>query len=304
MQKDKTEKVQEKVYYQWIKGEKSGDVVTIKDTDDKWINFNEGGRLAKDLQDEFIQLLDEDIAGEFVNPTSTETDPLNVSAAQKLPTEVSIPALDATPNPIRVLFDKQKKNNKVKLLLEFPVNIPQKAVYELMSTSFDRNEVNDVLQSFINDQLSEDEILDCLYNSIQSLVIYNKINHMSETANQTIPNRRQRRAAMKHQGILKMKSKLSLKDWLEVCKKTREKGNEIHTANLENADQALSAKLEELESIKMSQWKEEGYTDKEIEQLREVFAMTMVKDKSTWHTDKKVARKTLKELRLKLQERS
>ncbi|RLD25541.1 MAG: hypothetical protein DRI75_13210 [Bacteroidetes bacterium] len=127
---------------------------------------------------------------------------------------------------------------------------------------------------------------------------------MSETANQTIPNRRQRRAAMKHQGILKMKSKLSLKDWLEVCKKTREKGNEIHTANLENADQALSAKLEELESIKMSQWKEEGYTDKEIEQLREVFAMTMVKDKSTWHTDKKVARKTLKELRLKLQERS
>jgi len=39
-----------------------------------------------------------------------------------------------------------------------------------MSTSFDRNEVNDVLQSFINDQLSEDEILDCLYNSIQSLI--------------------------------------------------------------------------------------------------------------------------------------
>ena len=170
MQKDKTEKVQEKVYYQWIKGEKSGDVVTIKDTDDKWINFNEGGRLAKDLQDEFIQLLDEDIAGEFVNPTSTETDPLNVSAPQKLPTEVSIPALDATPNPIRVLFNKQKKNNKVKLLLEFPVNIPQKAVYELMSTSFDRNEVNDVLQSFINDQLSEDEILNCLHNSVQSLI--------------------------------------------------------------------------------------------------------------------------------------
>lgn len=127
---------------------------------------------------------------------------------------------------------------------------------------------------------------------------------MSETANHSIPNRRQRRAAMKHQGILKMKSKLPLKDWLEVCRKTKEKGNEIHAANVERADQALSAKLEELESIKISQWREEGYNDKEIEQLREVFAMTMVKDKSTWHTDKKVARKTLKELRLKLQERS
>ena len=126
---------------------------------------------------------------------------------------------------------------------------------------------------------------------------------MSETVNQSIPNRRQRRAAMKHQGILKIKSKLPLKDWLEVCKKTREKGNEIHTANVDRADKMLSAKLEEFESAKISQWKEEGYNSKEIEQLREVFAIMMVKDKSTWHTDKKVARKTLKELREKLYQR-
>lgn len=171
MQKDNIEESpQETVYWQWIKGEKSGDVVTIKDTDDQWINFNEGGRLAKDLQDEFIQLLDEDIAGEFINPTSAGTDPLNVSAPQKLPAEVLIPALDTTPNPIRVLFNKQKKNNKVKLLLEFPVNIPQKAVYELMSTSFDRDEVNDVLKTFILDQLSEDELHDCLHGSVESLI--------------------------------------------------------------------------------------------------------------------------------------
>ena len=39
-----------------------------------------------------------------------------------------------------------------------------------MSTSFDKDEVNDVLQSFILDQLSEDEILDCLHNSVQSLI--------------------------------------------------------------------------------------------------------------------------------------
>jgi len=39
-----------------------------------------------------------------------------------------------------------------------------------MSTSFDKTEVNDVLQSFILDQLSEDEILSCLHNSVQSLI--------------------------------------------------------------------------------------------------------------------------------------
>lgn len=164
---EESTEVKDTVYYQWIKGDNSGNVVTIKDIDDKWINFNEGGRLSKDLQDEFIQRLDGDIAGEFVKQPASN-DPLNVSVPQKdTPIKTVLPT---TPSPIRVLFNKQKKNNKVKLLLEFPVNIPQKAVYDLMSTSFDKDEVDDVLQSFILDQLSEDEILDCLHNSVQSLI--------------------------------------------------------------------------------------------------------------------------------------
>lgn len=172
MQKDNIEKsseeVQESIYYQWIKGDDAGTVVTIKDEDDKWINFNNGTRLSKDLKSEYLQQLDSDIAGEFITTKSIDKDPLNVSAPQNSTlTETAPPT---APSPIRVLFNKQKKNNKVKLLLEFPVNIPQKAVYELMSTSFDRDEVNDVLQSFILDQLSEDEILDCLHNSVQSLI--------------------------------------------------------------------------------------------------------------------------------------
>ena len=65
---------------------------------------------------------------------------------------------------------------------------------------------------------------------------------MSETTNQTVPNRRQRRAAMKHQGLLKMKSKLPFKEWLSICKQTREKGEEIHQANVEIAERALVQK--------------------------------------------------------------
>ena len=126
---------------------------------------------------------------------------------------------------------------------------------------------------------------------------------MNETANQTIPNRSQRRMAMKHQGILKMKSKLSLKDWTEVCKQAREKGKEIHEANVEAAEKSIYASLEAAEAIHISNWKEEGYTDKEIEKLREAYSLIMIKDKSTWHTDKKVARKTIKELSSKLYNR-
>jgi|TARA_R110000851_G_scaffold323177_1_gene489659 hypothetical protein len=168
--KDLTEDVATTKHWQWIKGDLSGDVVTFKDEGPQWITFNEGGRIATDLRDEFLQQLDPDIAGEFIKPNATGMDPLNISA----PVTTGVISDSVTPikqtSPIRVLFNKQKKNSKVKLLLEFPVNIPPKGMYELMSTSFDKDEVDEQLQSFILDQLSEDEILDCLHNSVQSLI--------------------------------------------------------------------------------------------------------------------------------------
>ena len=160
-------------HWQWIKGDETGSVVTIKDEDGEWINFTQGGRLAQALKAEYIQELDSDIAGEFVKTTNSVVDPLNQSSAlisQIAETTSAVPALETTLSPIRVLFNKQKKNNKVKLLLEFPVNIPVKGVYDLMSTSFDKDEVDEQLFSFVVDQLSQDEITDCLLDSIKSLI--------------------------------------------------------------------------------------------------------------------------------------
>ena len=163
MQKENNESLTEEVttvtHYQWIKGDNSGGIVTIKDTDDQWINFNEGGKLAKDLKDEFLQVLDADIANEFIKPQPIAIIPPTIEKVK--------PSIDS---PIRVLFNKQKKNNKVKLLLEFPVNIPPEGIYELMSSSFGEDEVKEELKSFIKDQISEDLILNGLFDSIESLI--------------------------------------------------------------------------------------------------------------------------------------
>jgi hypothetical protein len=129
---------------------------------------------------------------------------------------------------------------------------------------------------------------------------------MNDAPKQTagIPNRQQRRTAMKHQGLLIQKRNLKISEWSALCKEIRSKGTEIHKANVERNDNANFARLEEIESRKISVWKEEGYTDKEIEKLREAYSLLMIKDKSTWHTDKKVARNIIKEVRLSLQKRS
>ena len=49
--------------------------------------------------------------------------------------------------------------------------------------------------------------------------------------------------------------------------------------------------------------KEYSYNESEIKMLREANAILSVKDKKTWHTDKKVARKLMKDARESLNKR-
>ena len=109
---------------------------------------------------------------------------------------------------------------------------------------------------------------------------------------QNIPNRRERRAAMKYQGMLKAKSKLPFKEWMKMTSETLKAGKEIHAANMDAADKSITQQLEDREAKLM-----EGYNKEEIEKLREADAILTVKYKETWHQDKKVARKLMREVR-------
>ena len=48
-----------------------------------------------------------------------------------------------------------------------------------------------------------------------------------------LPNRQQRRAALKYQGILKAKSEASFKEWSEYVRENIKSGKEIHQANID-----------------------------------------------------------------------
>ena len=146
---------------QWIKGDKFGTVEIIKGVEGDWTTFHSGNRIATNLIPEFLEPLDGDPL-EFGSPPA-------VTKAAEVYKE-KLPPQKETSSPIRTLFDKQKKNDKVKLNLTFPIEVPKKAIYEIISSSFDSNEVNDELVSFISDQVSEDLILDSLLDSIKELI--------------------------------------------------------------------------------------------------------------------------------------
>ena len=115
-----------------------------------------------------------------------------------------------------------------------------------------------------------------------------------------IPTRRERRTSMKYQGILKMKSKLSFKNWRELTVNSIKAGREIFESNKDNAEKAESQQLETLESKLVLTWKDMGYLDTEIAQLREANAIITVKDIHSWHADKKIARKIMKDANINL----
>jgi|TARA_R100000501_G_scaffold17311_1_gene32093 hypothetical protein len=108
------------------------------------------------------------------------------------------------------------------------------------------------------------------------------------------PNHKDRRRALKYVGALKEKGKLNFADRMKAIRENQQRGREIHQANLEQREKELGERLEEKESSAIQSWKVRGYNDEEIEMLKEAWAILAVKDKETWHTDKKVARKLMK----------
>ena len=117
------------------------------------------------------------------------------------------------------------------------------------------------------------------------------------------PNRRQRRLAMKYQGLLKAKSKLPFHKWMEVTKENLQRGKELHTANTDIIEKGIAERLESIEERQIIAWREVGYNEDEIKMLREANAILIIKDKETLKTDKKEARQLMKQARESLNKR-
>jgi len=125
---------------------------------------------------------------------------------------------------------------------------------------------------------------------------------MEQQQNQATPNRRQRRAYLKQQGIIKALSKMPY--FGEVRSKVRSEniayGKKLHAENTKRIEELNAARLEAaLDSVKLS-WKEQGYNDQEMQLLEEAWALGAIKDKETYREDKKKRKQLLaqvKELR-------
>ena len=153
--------------YQWIKSEKTGNVVEVDKVDGEWTYFVGGSRISTSLIKEFLLPLEGDalpLTSDLQNLATV--DGLGPRVTDKLKADVP----KEPESPIGILFNKQTKNDKVKLKIDFPIEVPKVDIYNIIKTSFGKEEVKDELKSFILNQLEEDDILDSLHKSIENLI--------------------------------------------------------------------------------------------------------------------------------------
>jgi hypothetical protein len=120
---------------------------------------------------------------------------------------------------------------------------------------------------------------------------------MEEQTTQQIPNRRQRRAMLKQQGILRHLSKLPFlgETRTNFRAKNLETGKQIHSNLTERIEKENADRLEVILNGLKIDWEQRGFNKKEIEMLEEAWALTTIKDKETYREDKKKAKSLRKE---------
>lgn len=166
----------QEIALQWIKGDKIGNVEKIDNQNSEWTTFQSGSRIATDLIHEFMipiegEPLDLSILSESLGPTGSNGLGPHPNGTQGL-------IKHKKDNPIKTLFDKQKKTDKVDLKLSFSISVPAKNIFDIISMSFDEDEVIAELDSFISAQINPEILKDTLRTSIEELIKdrYNKSN--------------------------------------------------------------------------------------------------------------------------------
>jgi hypothetical protein len=159
--------------YQWIKGDHTGKVETFVDTENGFMVFESKRKVKTELLGEFMILVNSDT--DILNLTPPQAIDIEAETGLKYENSSSSPTIEKPAqkvepkNPIRTLLEKQSKNNKIKIELEFDVNVPKKEVVGLLQDTFEEDVKEEVIK-FSKDKLNKSEIIDKVYSQLEEVI--------------------------------------------------------------------------------------------------------------------------------------
>ena len=151
----------DKKYYQWKAGLNIGNVeVYVAELNDV-IWFESGKTCPKDRFDELLIEISEqeyniqsEKTRDFIQPVIEE-----VTAYNNIPLGNPEPPKKEA-NPIRIILDKQKKLDNIKINYPVFIELPSKKVIEFLTMMFDEDEVTEEITKFILEKIDASLISD------------------------------------------------------------------------------------------------------------------------------------------------
>jgi hypothetical protein len=147
-------------WLQWIKSDKIGSIVQIKNIDDVFINFTDGSRCTLSLASEYLA---SSSPGVNLGLNNTNNVPLpveefrldkNITLTPKQIKEESKEIAD----PLVSMLKTLSKKNSANFPLELLVNIPSEAMFSVMTCEVEEQDLKDAISKMILSQISIDRV--------------------------------------------------------------------------------------------------------------------------------------------------
>jgi len=158
--------------YQWVKGDRFGDVVTVdlEKQDPKFIYFTDGTRIIKGMAQEYLMAVRNEnevlqVAGETAPPVTAEQAPV-VETNTTAPVE----ATTQEPTVMGKMIMKMSKKNVVNVPIQINVNIPTPALYAMLSEGMEEEDLNEEIMEVALQQIEINNLAEYLKENISTFL--------------------------------------------------------------------------------------------------------------------------------------
>lgn len=150
----------------WIKSDKLGDIVQIKNVDDQFINFTDGSRCNLVLASEYMAS-----SSPGINLGSNSHAKITKAVSQ-LNENVTVTAKQTKEiaDPLVSMLKTLSKKNFASFPLEISVNIPSEAMFSVMTCEVEEQDLKEAIAKMILSQISIDRVQEEIKSNVNTFI--------------------------------------------------------------------------------------------------------------------------------------
>lgn len=169
------ESVENKIIkYQWIKGDKFGNIVELESSDNDFLYFKDGSRIFKNVVSEFLEeiidgqlpLPGADKAAKAISGEVTTTVDSSPTITSNLTSNSSVDSVLPEPTIMGKMITKMSKKNVVNVPIQINLNIPTQGLYAMLSEGMEAEDLNEEIMQVALQQIEINKLQEYIKTNI------------------------------------------------------------------------------------------------------------------------------------------